>query len=227
MVNVENFKRLSASCTRYGAQLVAVSKFKSTEDIMELYRLGQRDFAENYVQELLEKQAHLPGDIRWHFIGSLQRNKVKYIAPFIHLIHSVDSFRLLKEINKQGAAAERQIPCLLQLFVAQEETKSGMSETDLAEFIEFYRAQEDGLQHVRLEGVMGMASFTDDQDQIRREFREIRSGFSYLRSGYFLGLPHFKEISMGMSNDYPLALEEGSTIIRVGSLLFGKRDAVI
>lgn len=194
---------------------------------MALYALGQRDFAENYVQELLEKQAHLPQDIRWHFIGNLQRNKVKFIAPFIHLIHSVDSFKLLKEINKQGAANERQIACLLQLFVAQEETKSGMSETDLAEFIDFYKAQEEGLQHVRLEGVMGMASFTDDQDQLRQEFAEIKSGFTSLRSGYFLGLPHFKEISMGMSNDYQLAVEEGSTMIRVGSLLFGKREPVI
>jgi PLP dependent protein len=199
-------------------QLVAVSKTKPAEDVKELYDLGQRDFGENYVQELVDKQATLPADIRWHFIGHLQSNKVKYIAPFVHLIHGVDSLRLLKEIDKQAARSGRVITCLLQVFIAREETKFGLDEQELAEVM---RSAGD-LKNVSVAGLMGMASFTEDPEKIRGEFHTLRSFFDkYFPSAAAPAIPSI--LSMGMSGDYKVAVEEGSNMVRIGSLLFGKR----
>jgi len=201
--------------------LIAVSKTHPIERIMEAYEAGQRDFGENKVQELVEKYEALPKDIRWHMIGHLQSNKVKYIAPFVHLIHGVDSFNLLKEINKQGQKNGRQISCLLQFHIAQEDTKFGLS---LEEAKAFLAGPEFSLlDHVRICGVMGMATFTENTAQIRQEFQNLHAIYQQLQSSYFSSNSEFKEISMGMSDDYPIAMEEGSTLIRVGSKIFGKR----
>ncbi|MBN8668145.1 MAG: YggS family pyridoxal phosphate-dependent enzyme [Chitinophagales bacterium] len=199
------------------ATLVAVSKTKPIEDIQALYDLGQRDFGENYVQELVDKAAQLPTDIRWHFIGHLQSNKVKYIAPFVHLIHGVDSFKLLKEIDKQAAKNERVIDCLLQIHIAQEETKFGLDETELA--ILLIDPVLSGLNHVRIRGLMGMASFSDNTELVRGEFKTLQVLFE--KYGKERG---WSILSMGMSADYPIAIEEGSTLVRIGSLLFGSRN---
>jgi hypothetical protein len=201
--------------------LIAVSKTHPIERIMEAYEAGQRDFGENKVQELVEKYEALPKDIRWHMIGHLQSNKVKYIAPFVHLIHGVDSFNLLKEINKQGQKNGRRISCLLQFHIAQEDTKFGLSLEEAKAFLagpEFYL-----LDHVRICGVMGMATFTENTTQIRQEFQNLQAIYQQLQSSYFSSNSEFKEISMGMSDDYPIAIEEGSTLIRVGSKIFGVR----
>jgi pyridoxal phosphate enzyme (YggS family) len=201
--------------------LIAVSKTHPTERIMEAYEAGQRDFGENKVQELVEKYEALPKDIRWHMIGHLQSNKVKYIAPFVHLIHGVDSLNLLKEINKQGQKNGRQISCLLQFHIAQEDTKFGLS---LEEAKVFLAGPEFSLlDHVRICGVMGMATFTENTAQIRQEFQNLHAIYQQLLSKYFSSNSEFKEISMGMSDDYPIAIEEGSTLIRVGSKIFGAR----
>lgn len=201
--------------------LIAVSKTHPIERIMEAYEAGQRDFGENKVQELVEKYEALPKDIRWHMIGHLQSNKVKYIAPFVHLIHGVDSFNLLKEINKQGQKNGRRISCLLQFHIAQEDTKFGLS---LEEAKAFLAGPEFSLlDHVRICGVMGMATFTENTEQIRQEFQNLHAIYQQLKSNYFSSNSEFKEISMGMSDDYPIAMEEGSTLIRVGSKIFGKR----
>jgi pyridoxal phosphate enzyme (YggS family) len=201
--------------------LIAVSKTHPIERIMEAYEAGQRDFGENKVQELVEKYEALPKDIRWHMIGHLQSNKVKYIAPFVHLIHGVDSVNLLKEINKQGIKNERQISCLLQFHIAQEDTKFGLS---LEEAKALLAGPEFSLlNHVRICGVMGMATFTENTAQIRKEFQNLHAIYQQLKSSYFSSNAEFKEISMGMSDDYPIAIEEGSTLIRVGSKIFGKR----
>ena len=201
--------------------LIAVSKTHPSERIREAYEAGQRDFGENKVQELVEKYEGLPKDIRWHMIGHLQSNKVKYIAPFVHLIHGVDSVNLLKEINKQGIKNERQIACLLQFHIAQEDTKFGLS---LEEAKAFLAGPEFSLlNHVRICGVMGMATFTENTAQIRKEFQNLHAIYQQLKSSYFSSNAEFKEISMGMSDDYPIAMEEGSTLIRVGSKIFGKR----
>lgn len=205
-----------------GITLVAVSKTHPVERILELYQRGQRDFGENRVQELLEKAPHLPTDIRWHLIGHLQTNKVRYIAPFIHMIHSVDSLRLLAEIEKQAAKAGRTIDCLLQFHIAEEETKFGLSEDEADALLQSQEYQ--AMRHVRICGVMGMATFTDNTDQVRAEFRHLRRIFERLRTTYFAGAPHFREISMGMSSDWEIAVEEGSTIVRIGSLIFGPRS---
>lgn len=194
--------------------LVAVSKTRTAEDIQVLYDLGQRDFGENYVQELLTKQAALPEDIRWHFIGHLQSNKVRQIAGFVYLIHGVDSMKLLQEINKQGQKHNRQIGCLLQVHIAQEETKFGFVAAELSELAN----QLPSFPFAEVKGLMGMATNTDDETQIRREFSRLKE---------LSTLIPFKEtpiISMGMSNDYMLAVEEGSTMVRIGSLLFGIRN---
>jgi pyridoxal phosphate enzyme (YggS family) len=209
---------------QYGAQLVAVSKTKPPEDIGALYGAGQRIFGENYVQELLEKQAALPGDIRWHFIGHLQTNKVKYIAPFVSMIHSVDNLKLLREIDKQAAKAGRVIDCLLQVHVAREQTKFGLDEVDLNALLEELAAARGEYTHVRLCGLMGMATNTDDQQVVRPEFRRLKTLLEQVRARYFSKARFFRELSMGMSGDYLVALEEGSTLIRIGSLLFGPRD---
>jgi len=201
--------------------LIAVSKTHPIERIREAYEAGQRDFGENKVQELVEKYEGLPKDIRWHMIGHLQSNKVKYIAPFVHLIHGVDSVNLLKEINKQGIKNERQIACLLQFHIAQEDTKFGLS---LEEAKALLAGPEFSLlNHVRICGVMGMATFTENTAQIRKEFQNLHAIYQQLKSSYFSSNAEFKEISMGMSDDYPIAMEEGSTLIRVGSKIFGKR----
>ena len=204
--------------------LVAVSKTKPESDIQELYDLGQRDFGENYVQELAEKQLLLPNDIRWHFIGHLQSNKVKYIAPFVHLIHGVDSYKLLLEINKQAGRFDRSINCLLQVHVAQEETKFGFNEIELMEVMEAIRKYKllNELQHVQVVGLMAMASLTEDLEQIRKEFTYLKMLFDHFTTQP--GNDQFKILSMGMSSDYQLAIAEGSNLVRIGSLLFGARQ---
>jgi pyridoxal phosphate enzyme (YggS family) len=202
-------------------RLIAVSKTHTTERIMEAYEAGQRDFGENKVQELVAKYEALPKDIRWHMIGHLQSNKVKYLAPFVHLIHGVDGFKLLQEINKQGQKNGRRIACLLQFHIAQEETKFGFTSEEADAFLADSAFSE--LQHVSLCGVMGMATFTEDTNQVRREFQSLRSIFNHLKTTYFPTSEAFTEISMGMSDDYRIAMEEGSTMVRVGSKVFGKR----
>ena len=204
-----------------GVKLMAVSKFHSAETVREAYDAGLRIFGESRVQELVVKKEQLPEDIEWHFIGSLQRNKVKQIAPFISLIHSLDSERLLLEIEKQGAANDRVIPCLLQIHIAEEDTKSGFSPDECRRFLEKDKWKE--CSHVQIAGVMGMATFTDDEGRVRKEFRELKSLFDEFKADYFAEEPSFKEISMGMTDDYPLAIEEGSSMIRIGTLIFGER----
>lgn len=202
-------------------RLVAVSKTKSNEQILEMYAAGQRIFGENRVQEVTDKFESLPKDIEWHFIGHLQTNKVKYIAPFISLIHSVDSLKVLKEINKQAKRNGRVIDGLLQFHIAAEESKYGLNLNQAKELLE--STAYFNMENVRLIGVMGMATFTDDQQQVRREFQQLKNIFTQLKIDYFGGADYFKEISMGMSGDYLIAVEEGSTLVRIGSLLFGKR----
>jgi hypothetical protein len=203
-------------------KLIAVSKTQSTDKIMEAYEAGQRDFGENKVQELVAKYEALPKDIRWHMIGHLQTNKVKYIAPFVHLIHGVDSVKLLLEINKQGIKIGRKIPCLLQFHIAQEQSKFGFSMEEANEFLT--SKNHDALSNVEFCGVMGMATFTDNTAQIRQEFKGLASTYNVLKLQHFSTAESFQEISMGMSDDYPIAVEEGSTFIRVGSKIFGHRN---
>jgi PLP dependent protein len=201
-------------------QLIAVSKTKPNEAILELYNQGQRAFGENYVQELVEKHATLPSDIQWHFIGHLQSNKVKYLAPFVHTIHSVDSIKLLQEIEKQALRNNRKIKCLLQFHIAEEESKFGFG-VEGGDILDEKLLKE--LTQVEICGVMGMATFTDDKTQVRQEFQKLKQIFDNLKSTYFKDNNDFKDISMGMSDDYQLAIKEGSTMVRIGSLLFGKR----
>ena len=209
-INTEKYKSLLSEL-KSKATLVAVSKTKPVEDIQALYELGQRDFGENYVQEMVDKEAVLPKDIRWHFIGHLQSNKVKYIAPFVHLVHGVDSPGLLKEINKQGLKNNRVIDCLLQVHIAKEETKFGFDEHELNQLYELHE-----LKNVNIIGLMGMASFSDDKALVRTEFACLKSLFGSKTS--------YTVLSMGMSGDYKIALEEGSNMVRIGSLLFGERN---
>jgi PLP dependent protein len=215
-INIEKYKVILEELNNK-AILVAVSKTKPAEDIKALYDLGQRDFGENYVQELVDKYDELPKDIRWHFIGHLQSNKVKYIAPFVHLIHGVDSFSLLKEINKQALKNNRIISCLLQIHIAIEETKFGFDEE------EFAYMPISQLGNVKIIGLMGMASFSDDNDVVRNEFRNLKKMFD---SNAQLSKPNYQPstLSMGMSGDYKIAIEEGSNMVRIGSLLFGERN---
>ncbi len=201
--------------------LVAVSKTKPASLVKEAYEAGQRVFGENKVQELVDKWEVLPKDIEWHLIGHLQSNKVKYIAPFVSLIHSVDSFKLLQEIDKQGEKNDRVIPCLLQFHIAQEETKFGLSFEEAEEILQSREFVE--MNHISIVGLMGMASFVENEEQVRDEFRNLHNYFMILKSNYFKYNPDFKVLSMGMSGDYKLAIEEGSTMIRVGSSLFGDR----
>lgn len=205
-----------------GVRLVAVSKFHPAEAIMEAYGAGQRIFGESRAQELVAKHKVLPADIEWHFIGPLQTNKVKDIVPFVSLIHSADSSRLLLEIEKQAARVDRVIDVLLELRVAREETKHGLDEADSEALLT--GGLLDGLTHVRLKGVMGMATNTDDMDEVRLEFRQIRERFERMRAMLGERAAGFTEISMGMSHDYPLAIDEGSTMIRVGTSIFGERE---
>lgn len=198
--------------------LVAVSKTQTVSAIQDAYDFGQRVFGENKVQELADKYTLLPKDIKWHVIGHLQTNKVKYIAPFVTLIHSVDSLKLLQEINKQALNNERIIDCLLQFHIAQEETKFGLSIEETQEFLDSIDFAL--LKNVRIVGIMGMASFTSDSNQVRGEFKTLKSIYDQLKSDYFSAENSFKEISMGMSGDFQLAIEEGSTMVRVGSSIF-------
>jgi PLP dependent protein len=215
-INIEKYKLILEELNNK-AILVAVSKTKPSADIQALYDLGHRDFGENYVQELVDKYDELPKDIRWHFIGHLQSNKVKYIAPFVHLIHGVDSFSLLKEINKQALKNNRVINCLLQIHIAKEETKFGFDEE------EFARILINQLANVKIIGLMGMASFSNDNDIVRNEFRNLKKIFD---SNAQPSSPNYQPstLSMGMSGDYKIAIEEGSNMVRIGSLLFGERN---
>lgn len=220
-VNKEIYLAIKKELEEKQMTLVAVSKTKPVEDILELYGLGQRDFGENYVQELVDKAASLPKDIRWHFIGHLQTNKVKLIAHFVQLIHGVDSLKLLKEINKQGQKAGRIIDCLLQVHIAQEETKFGFDESELEMAVK--QLSDFKLTNVRICGLMGMASFTENMDMVRKEFKKLKEVFDFhvkSQTRYF----EPKVLSMGMSSDYRIAVEEGSNLIRIGSLLFGQRS---
>lgn len=201
--------------------LVAVSKYHTEAEILEAYHAGQRIFGESRVQELQVKRNNLPKDIQWHFIGHLQLNKVKYIAEYIQLIHAVDSLRLLEEINKQAGKYQRVIPCLLQLHVAQEETKYGFTVEECNDFLE--RGDWKNLENVRIAGIMCMATNTEDTERIRRDFYTARSFYEMAKERYFANLDYFKECSWGMSHDYGIAIEEGSTMIRVGSKIFGER----
>lgn len=219
-VNIDQYKLIQKSFSQNKVQLIAVSKTKPNEDIIELYELGQRDFGENYVQELVDKAASLAGDIRWHFIGHLQSNKVKFIAPFVHLIHGVDSEKLLLEINKQGQKNNRVIPCLLQVHIATEETKFGFDASSLLELIQSGRLLN--YPNVKIKGLMGMASFSDDQTLLSKEFTQLNELFQNCKS--ILNDNDFDTLSMGMSSDYELAIKEGSNMVRIGSLLFGARN---
>ncbi|TAL43973.1 MAG: YggS family pyridoxal phosphate-dependent enzyme [Chitinophagaceae bacterium] len=214
-------KKFNEIVRQLGAKviIVAVSKTKPVEDILELYSLDHRDFGENYVQELVEKARQLSKDIRWHFIGHLQTNKVKFIAPFIHLIQGVDSFNLLKEINRQGEKNNRVIDCLLQVHIAQEETKFGLDENELKELLNDSMAQ---LPNVRICGLMGMASLTDDMNKVSSEFHYLKTLFDKLTAHD----SRLKILSMGMSSDYKIAIEEGSNMVRIGSLIFGERNSL-
>ncbi len=207
-----------------GCTLVAVSKTKPSSDIMEAYEAGHRDFGENKVQELAKKAEELPKDIQWHMIGHLQSNKVKYIASFIHLIHGVDSIKLLKEINKQGGKSDRVIDCLLQIHIANEETKFGLSEQELTDILNSEFLNE--LTHVRITGLMGMATNTEDEDQIRKEFQNLKNLFEKIKDSDHVNV-HMGTLSMGMSGDYEIALEEGSNMIRIGSAIFGARNHLV
>lgn len=224
MVNETQFKQIISELGN-NASLVAVSKTKPVEDIRALYELGQKDFGENYVQELLEKQPQLPSDIRWHFIGHLQSNKVKYIAPFVHLIHGVDSYKLLNEINTQAAKNNRIIDCLLQVHIAKEETKFGFNEEELDTLLNTVAKYQQLNTHnnIRICGLMGMASFSNDEALVRKEFTFLKSLFDKYAPFSTLHSP-FSILSMGMSSDYKIALEEGSNMVRIGSLLFGERN---
>jgi len=203
-------------------KLIAVSKTKPVEAIREAYSAGQRDFGENKALELAEKFTKLPGDIRWHFIGHLQTNKVKYITPFVSLIHAVDSLKLLKEINKQAKKYDRVIDCLLQFHIATESTKFGMNIEEAFELL--HDENYKNLSNIRLTGVMGMATFTDNTDQVSKEFGQLRMWFEQLKKEFFSQAPYFCEISMGMSHDYKKAIREGATIIRIGTAIFGERN---
>ncbi len=220
-VNIEKYSNLQSRLQPGGVTIVAVSKLKPVSAIRTLYDLGHRDFGENYVQELVDKREELPSDIRWHFIGHLQRNKVRFIAPFVHLIHGVDTLKLLKEINKEARNNQRVIDVLLQVRIAEEETKFGLEEKDLQEI--FNSLTTEPLAHVAIKGFMGMASFSDDREKVRREFAFLSSLFTKYsaqhRSEHALDV-----LSMGMSDDYELAIGEGSNMVRIGSLIFGNRS---
>lgn len=223
MIDTDTWKKLHKELTAKNVRLVAVSKTKPVSDIQALYDLGQRDFGENYVQELVEKQAHLPEDINWHFIGHLQGNKVKQIAPFIHLIHTVDSFKLLAEINKQAEKNGRIIDVLLQMYIADEATKFGMDEKEIIMLLDHYEAQKDQLKNVRICGLMGMATNTENTEQVRTEFHRLHNFFRFLSDTSFFGRTYFSICSMGMSADHGIAIDEGSNMVRIGSMLFGAR----
>ncbi|MCC5932007.1 MAG: YggS family pyridoxal phosphate-dependent enzyme [Cyclobacteriaceae bacterium] len=218
---VLNINKLKKKIVSYNPVLVAVSKTKPADDILKIYNSGHRDFGENKVQELVDKYEKLPKDIQWHLIGHLQSNKVKYIAPFVHLIHAVDSFKLLQVINKEGLKNKRVIPCLLQVYIAREESKFGLSDEELYELIEDPALAE--LKNVQIEGLMGMATFTENQQTVRSEFKHLKSLYDDLGNKKLPDNAEMKILSMGMSGDFEIALEEGSNMVRVGSIIFGER----
>lgn len=205
-----------------GVRLVAVSKFHPNEALEAAYAAGQRIFGESHVQEMTQKYETLPKDIEWHFIGHLQTNKVKYMAPYVSMIHAIDSYKLLAEVNKQAAKVNRIIPCLLQIHVAQEETKFGFTFDECRELLE--AGEWKTLKNIHIAGIMGMASNVDDNEQIKSEFCSLNRFFKEIKQAYFADSEDFKEISMGMSHDYALAVEAGSTLVRVGSKIFGERN---
>jgi pyridoxal phosphate enzyme (YggS family) len=219
----KNLEELQAKVSSYPCLLVAVSKTKPIEVLKEAYGAGVRDFGENKVQEMVDKYEVLPKDIKWHMIGHLQRNKVKYIVPFVHMIHSVDSARLLKEIEKQARKEDKVVDCLLQMHIAEEESKYGLSEEELFEILNGEMLAK--AKHVRIKGLMGMATFTENEEQVRKEFKFLKQIFEKVKAD--TQLPEnveMKELSMGMSGDYQIALEEGSTMLRIGTTIFGERN---
>ena len=218
-VNLETVKK---SFVNPDCKLIAVSKTKPIEDLKAAYAAGIRDFGENKVQEIQAKQPEMPSDTRWHMIGHLQSNKIKYIAPFVHLIHGVDSFKLLKEIDKQGKKIDRLISVLIQMHIAEEESKFGFDQSELDEMINSKEFAE--LTHVKIIGLMGMATFTENEDQVRKEFRGLKQLFEELKGQNLPDFVDLQEISMGMSGDYKIAQEEGSTMVRIGSAIFGSRS---
>ncbi len=220
-MDLENYQHIQEELKGGKARLVAVSKTKPLADILFLYNAGQRIFGENKAQELLPKHDALPKDIEWHMIGHLQSNKVKYIAPFVSLIHSVDSPKLLSEINKQGIKCGRVIDCLLQIFIADEETKFGFDKAEVMDFLA--SAEFTGMRNVRICGLMGMATNTADEAKVDAEFAGLKALFDEVKAAHFTQRDSFKELSMGMSQDYKIALKHGATLIRIGSLLFGER----
>ena len=205
-----------------GVTLVAVSKTKPVSDVQEAYDAGQRVFGENHALEMRDKHEALPKDIQWHFIGHLQTNKIKYIIPFVTLIHSIDTANLLEAVNKEARKHDRVVDCLLQFHIAQEETKFGLALDEAKQLLESESFKQ--MESIRICGVMGMATFTDDEVEIRKEFKHLKAIFDTLKQDYFADQPQFKEISMGMSEDYPIAIEEGATLVRVGSKIFGPRN---
>ena len=217
----ENLEKIWASVPE-GVTLVAVSKTKPVSDIQEAYDAGQRIFGENYPQEMRDKHEVLPADIQWHFIGHLQTNKIKYIIPFVTLIHSIDTANLLEAVNKEAKKHDRVVDCLLQFHIALEETKFGLDLDEAKQLLDSDAFKE--MENVRICGVMGMGTFTDDMEEVRKEFKHLKSIFDSLKQDYFAEQPQFKEISMGMSEDFPVAIEEGATLIRVGSKIFGPRN---
>ncbi|MEM6878066.1 MAG: YggS family pyridoxal phosphate-dependent enzyme [Bacteroidota bacterium] len=230
MIDTDAFHRLKNQVEASGARLIAVSKTKPVEAIKELYELGHRDFGENRAAEMAMKFEQLPKDIRWHMIGHLQRNKVKQIAPFVHTIHAVDSMRLLREINKRAKDNKRVINCLLQFHIAEEESKYGLDNEEGKSMMKEWHHQSENDEAVEGEtfgakpvGVMGMATYTDNATQIEREFAQLADSFQMLKREYYPDRPDFCELSMGMSGDFSLALDAGSTMVRIGSLIFGAR----
>ena len=222
-VNIrESILKYQKELAEFDCTLVPVSKTKPDADLMEAYATGNRIFGENKVQEVVEKYERLPKDIQWHFIGHLQRNKVKYLAPFVALVHAVDSQRLLREINKQAAKNNRVIECLLQVHIAREEAKFGLAEDELIALLESGICDE--LPNIKVIGLMGMATNTDNQEQVRMEFRGLKALFDELKTNSLPQNVEMQELSMGMSGDYKIALEEGSTMVRIGSAIFGARD---
>lgn len=217
----DNLKQYKSEVESDGVKLIAVSKTQTTEAILEAYSAGQRVFGENHVQEMVDKHSELPQDIEWHMIGHLQSNKVKYIAPFVNLIHGVDSLKLLQEINKQAAKNKRVIDCLLQVYIADEDTKFGLGHDEI---IELLRSDEYAeLRNIRIIGLMAIGTNTKNEKQIAIEFHELKVFFDGLKVSFFRKDDHFKELSTGMSADYKIAIEEGSTMVRIGSAIFGKR----
>ena len=222
MVNLQRLSELTKQCHQHQANLIAVSKTKPESDILEAYQAGHRLFGENRVQELAPKQQNLPNDIEWHMIGHLQRNKVKDIISFVRMIHSVDNIRLAREVNKQAGRAGRNVAVLLQIHIAEESSKFGFQIDELETLLNQDELQS--LPFLQISGLMGMATFTSDMDQVRAEFKTLKQCFDRLKERYFQNETAFREISMGMSGDYEVALEEGSTLIRVGSAIFGSRN---